>query len=251
VIFGGSDDIGQTSGAGETGGAGTGLQSQETLDLFANMTGGRPTTGKDIAPVLKQAMTDVRVSYQMGYYPAQENWDNKFHKLRVTCKRKGVHIQAKTGYYAWQEKPGAHAEEAFAAATSTSFDASEIGLRGAATTDSKDGRVTHVDLHINAHDIALVQDGNDYRAQLRLLLIHYMTDGRTESLPIASLDVDYNAEQRDKALQDGIDFAEDIPLGHPGTQFRIVVFDRGSNAVGSLTIPDYDSSRVVLPSLNR
>ena len=168
----------------------------------------------------------------------------------MTCKRKGVHIQAKTGYYAREEKPGAHAEEAFAAATSTSFDASEIGLRGAATTDPKDGRVTHVDLHIDAHDVALVEDGNDYRAQLRLLLIHYMTDGRTESLPMASLDVDYNAEQRDKALQDGIDFAQDIPLGHPGAQFRIVVFDRGSNAVGSLTIPDYDSSRVVLPQLN-
>ena len=77
--------------------------------------------------------------YQMGYYPAEENWDNKFHKLRVTCKRKSVHIQAKTGYYAWQEKPGTHAQEAIAAIAATSFDAAEIGLRASAPSIRKTG----------------------------------------------------------------------------------------------------------------
>src|ERR1019366_6507040 len=43
VIFGSGDAIGDTSGSGETGGAGTGLESIETLNEFAGLTGGRPT----------------------------------------------------------------------------------------------------------------------------------------------------------------------------------------------------------------
>ena len=69
------------------------------------MTGGRPDAGKDIGAAIQQAMTDVRASYQIGYYPPERNWDGKFHKLRITTKRKGVKLQGKTGYYAWGGQP--------------------------------------------------------------------------------------------------------------------------------------------------
>ena len=94
VIFGAGDSIGDTSDSGQTGGAGTGIETVATLNEFAAMTGGRPNGGKDIASALKQAMNDVHTGYQIGYYASPRNWDNKFHKLRVTCKRKGVHIQS-------------------------------------------------------------------------------------------------------------------------------------------------------------
>ena len=82
------------------------------------------------------------------------------------------------------------------------------------------------------------------------MLIHYLTNGHIENLPAIPVDVHYNQQQHDQALTDGIDFAQDVPVGGSGTQFRVVVFDRGSNAVGSITIPDYDNSHVVLPQLN-
>ena len=88
------------------------MGSIDTLDQFAEMTGGRPDDGKDIGAAVRQAINDARTSYQIGYYPPEKNWDDKYHKLRVTCTRKGVRIQAKTGYYAWREGPGARAEEA-------------------------------------------------------------------------------------------------------------------------------------------
>ena len=250
VIFGAGDSIGATSGAGETGGEGTGLQSIETLNEMAGMTGGRPNAGKDIASAVKQAMNDVQTNYQIGYYAAPENWDNKFHKLRVTCKRKGVRIQAKTGYYAWAQIPGVRSQQAFDSAKSAAFDAAEIGLRAIVSVDPKDGRLAHFDLRIDAHDIALARDGNDYTGQLRLTVVHYLTDGQTESEPTIPLDLHYSAQERDEALKNGIDFAQNVPGAQSGTQFRIIVFDRGSNAIGSLTLPDYGNAGLVLPQLN-
>ena len=37
--------------------------------------------------------------------------------------------------------------------------------------------MAHVDLRIDAHDVAFVPDGNDYVALLRLSVIHYMVAG--------------------------------------------------------------------------
>src|SRR5208283_494884 len=104
------------------------------------MTGGRPDAGKDIGAAVRQAINDTRTSYQIGYYPPARNWNDGFHKLRVTCTRKGVRIQAKTGYYAWRDSPGTKSEQAIVSAVSTTFDAAEIGLRSALSPDPKGGR---------------------------------------------------------------------------------------------------------------
>ncbi len=110
--------------------------------------------------------------------------------------------------------------------------------------------MTRFDLHIDANDVAWVREGEDYIGQLRLAVVHYLANGQTEILPIIPIDLHYNRPQREEALKDGIDFVRDVPIGKSGQQFRIIVFDRGSNAVGSITIPEYENSRVVLPQLN-
>jgi len=238
VIFGGPDGIGDTSsGSGATGGAGTGIESKETLAIFAGMTGGRPNTGKDIDIVIKQAMNDANTSYQIGYYPPAHNWDNNFHKLRVTSRRKDVHIQSKTGYYAWAEPPGARAQQVLDAAASTTFDAAEIGLRANMSRDARSETTARVDVRIDAQDIAFVPDGTDYSGQLRLAVVGYLADGQTEKTPIIPLAIHYSAQQRDEALKNGIDFSQDVSIGQNVDKLRVIVFDRGSNSFGSVTIP--------------
>jgi VWFA-related protein len=238
VMLGTPDRIGATSGgAGATGGAGTGMQSIATLDEFASVTGGRPNAGKDIGGALKQAMNDVRVSYQIGYYAPERNWDGKFHKVRVTCKRKGVHIQAKTGYYAWAVPLGEGSEQAIRAVAGTQFDAAEIGLRGTLTVDAKDKHSAQLNVRIDARDVAFGQQGDHSDAQLRLAVVGYFNDGRVEGSHVIPFDVHYSAEEREKARNEGIVFARSVPVSDQVGRLRFIVFDRGSNAIGSLTIP--------------
>jgi len=40
-----------------------------------------------------------------------------------------------------------------------------------------------------------------------------------------------------KLVRDGIAFSNSVLLGEQMNKVRLIVFDRGSNAVGSLTIP--------------
>ena len=36
--------------------------------------------------------------YRIGYFPADNNWDGRYHQLRVTSSRSNVAIQVKPGY---------------------------------------------------------------------------------------------------------------------------------------------------------
>ena len=218
-------------------GAGSGIGSVETLNEFAELTGGRPDAGKDISTALRQAVNDTRTSYQIGYYPPAKNWDNKFHKLRVTCTRKGVHIQSKTGYYAWRQAPGAKSEQAINSAISTTFDAAEIGLRATLSPSPKGERMVRIDAHIDAQDIVLIHDGDKYNGHLRLAIVGYVPGVEPARGPLIPLDIEYGEQDHDKALKQGIGFVEDLTLEENMQAFRLIVFDRASNAIGSVTIP--------------
>lgn len=108
----------------------SGLGSEATLQDFARYTGGLTNSSSDIRVAIRQAMNDVRTSYQVNYYPTPQDWDGKFHKVRVTCARKGVHIQTKEGYYAWPDErlDERGQEQAVEQAVTAQFDAAEIGL---------------------------------------------------------------------------------------------------------------------------
>ena len=214
-----------------------GMSSIATLDELAGMTGGRPDAGKDVGAAVRQAVVDMRTSYQIGYYPPEKNWDDKFHKLRVTCTRKGVRIQAKTGYYAWHEKPGARTEQAINSAISTRFDAAEIGLRASLSPNPNGRRQLRLDVHIDAHDVILTHEGDLYKGHLRLTIVGYTVGQQVQRGPVTPLDLNYSVEDRDRAVQQDIGFGQDLTLTEDMKAVRLIVFDRVSNAIGSVTMP--------------
>jgi VWFA-related protein len=214
----------------------TGLGSIDALAQFADLTGGRPDAGKDIGAAVRQAITDARTSYQVGYYPPESNWDDKFHKLRITCTRKGVKIQAKSGYYAWHEPAGARSQQAIASVIATTFDAAEIGLRASLSRNDKDPRRLHLTARFDAHDIAFVHEGDSYKAELRYSILAFAPSSRPMIGPVTPLDLQLTQQDRDKALEEGILIQQDLGLSADIARVRLAVFDRRSNAIGSVTV---------------
>lgn len=214
----------------------SGMGSQDTLQQFADLTGGPTKSTGDIGVVIRQAMNDVRTSYELGYYPASENWDSKFHKLRVTCMRKGVRLQVKTGYYAFTD-PVNDEQLALDTALASPFDAAEIGLRGTRSPAAGGGGGTHFELRIDPADVRIAQAGDRYTGHLALQIAGYSGDGQNERSKVIPLDLSLTADERAKVLKEGIVFAQDIAMGAGIARVRFVVFDREAHGVGTLTIP--------------
>jgi len=68
-----------------------------TLDQFADLTGGK-VYANDFEKAVKEVMAASGSGYVIEYDGPQ--LDGKYHRIRVSCSRKGVHLQVKKGYYA-------------------------------------------------------------------------------------------------------------------------------------------------------
>jgi len=118
----------------------------------------------------------------------------------------------------------------------TDFDAGEIGVRGTISPDSKDAQVSRIEVRIDARDLVFVQDRDHYNGELRLALVGYLNDGRAERTKVIPFDLHYSTEEHEKALNDGIIVSRTLPIAGR-SKVRVIVYDRNSTAIGSLTLP--------------
>ena len=216
----------------------TGLGSEETLQDFARYTGGLTNGSSDIRVAIRQAMNDVRTSYQISYYPTPQDWDGKFHKVRVTCTRKGVHIQTKEGYYAWAEErlDERGQEQAVEQAVTAPFDAGEIGLRATLTRDQANARVAHLLVRVDPADVKLERKGDRYTGRLKIKMAPVPAVSGAAGTPVIVAGLEYDPAKYEEIMKNGIRFSNDVNLVDGLERLRVVVLDAGSDAVGSVTV---------------
>lgn len=209
-------------------GSANGTLSDETLNQFAGMTGGRPNGGRDVGAAITQAMIDARTSYQLGYYVPPGDWDGKFHKIRVVCSRPGIRIQTKKGYYAWPQSGSDTTRQAMQTALSQRFDSAEIGLR-ASIKDS------HLNVVIDTNDLAFIHANGKYRAQLSLALMPLGPAAEAKTV-IQPLDIQLTPEQASQAKSEGLSYLLDLPSGKNINSWRLLVWDEIGENIGSLSV---------------
>jgi hypothetical protein len=140
-----------------------GLNSSDTLQQLAGLTGGKwlPSDATEIA--IQQAVTEGRATYQVGYSPPPGRWNNKFHRVRITAAAKGgarLRIRAINGYYGDQRE--ADPLERLSLAVLGQSDAPGIGIWATAEPSEKlkgwfhfQIRVDPSDLHITSNAISV------------------------------------------------------------------------------------------------
>jgi len=222
-----------------------GLGSMDTLQQFADLTGGRTNFSNDIGAAVRQALTDARDSYLVGYDPPENNWDGKFHKIQLKCTRRGVRLQARTGYFAVPPASLLDGQEqaALDAASLSPFDAAEIGLRVAISPSPATPHGTHFEIQPQLGDLTLTPDQKGSTGELSLTLFEYHSGSRmTESTPFR-FKISLTPDQLAQAQKIGVKFQHDWPVDDDVSRVRLVLFDYGSKSTGSITIPIAASDR--------
>jgi VWFA-related protein len=211
-----------------------GLNSKNTLWLLAELTAGVWFPSDVAGKAIVQAAADTHAMYRIAYAPPVSNWDGKYHKLRVTCDRKGVQIRAMEGYYADIVDVSPKARLAWAALGAD--EAQDIGIRATATPSQKVPGWTHFQIHVDAMDLVL-ESGEHYTGEFRVTCVDYVTEWGPETAQATPVKLDLTAAQRDDLLRDGSTVVLDRPVNHAAQKMRVVVQDSLSGAVGSVTIP--------------
>ena len=211
--------------------------SVDTVSELATMTGGRVQLDNNIGAAVKEAMEDAQVNYTISYAPGE--WDGKYHKVRVACSRRGVKVLAKDGYFAYAAQASTAEQEkaALSAAAWSPFDAAGIGVRATIAPSAKLPQAVHLQVRIDAHDVQLARQNDRFAGNLSVTYVAYDADGKQTAGAPTGFPFRMTPKQRDGALKNGITLSPDLPEGDAIQKIRVIVFDRNSNNVGSVTIP--------------
>ena len=223
--------VDQTAGVGAS-------ELSHTLEMFSALTGGRWYARDDAARALANALTDARGSYRIAYYSAAPEKDGKEYKIRLDTPRKGVRLLAREGFTAGVAGPAPDQIETtrFNNQIDSPFDAAEIGLRVTLSRPQQTGAL-HFDIHVNPADVLIEHSGEQYHAKLDVAVAFYSEGLLKGTSPATRMDLSFTQAQMDRATKEGMSIPLNLPVGNEIQNARVIVFDPGLQALGSVTVP--------------
>lgn len=206
---------------------------------LANETGGVAFhNAKGVAASMHRAVEDASVSYVLGFYPPDEAWDGGYHEIGIHVKRSGVQVRGRRGYFASSADDELAPDRAGALrlAAASPLEGAAIGLRVNVESNPLTWYGQELVLVIDPRDVRFESVNDRMRAVVDVELVQQAGDGRTlggvkDTLIYALLPASY-----DRALSDGLFFAEKLTVIPRASRVRVLVRDAKTGAVGSVSI---------------
>lgn len=211
----------------------------DTMRIVAEETGGRAFANSNALDAsIRQAVDDSRLTYVLGYYPADVKWDGRFRPLSVKVNRSGLIVRHRRGYLAGAaatNDPKAR-DAALREAFQGPLQSTTVGLSARAELGASATQVT-INLSVDPSTITLDRDGGTWRGAIDVLIADVSPKGLGTINGSANLDLTLTDEGRAKAMRDGLPITRTVPVRPGFHQLRVIVRDVPSGHVGSLLIP--------------
>jgi hypothetical protein len=209
------------------------------LDQMALMTGGHFYFRQDIQTVIKQLAQSGAGGYSIAYDPGADNWNKKWHRIHVTCERKGVKLQVRERYYAVPDSRSAveRMKAVLMQAFQSPADFGEIGVRTKISSLGGGAPGVHLDIHIDPSDLQLREQGGKYTGALYLLISDHSGATPLGEPVVLDLKPELTADEYKTVMKEGLPLAQDHPTSDAVRQVRVIILDQNTNLVGSVTFP--------------
>jgi hypothetical protein len=208
----------------------------EGLRQFAQRTGGEAFFNtNDLGAAIARAVDDSRLTYILGYYPANEEWDGRFRQIKVKVRRDGVDVRHRAGYFAIppsavETRASSMLDTLRSPLESTALPISVTVQRGA------DERVT-LQVQFEPGTPLLEKRGDTWHGAIDLLISQTMPPGEHTSETDVTVPLTLNDAMRGQLLKEGLRFTRTITLRDEAHDVRIVARDPATGHTGSVIIP--------------
>jgi VWFA-related protein len=218
-----------------------GVNNQETMDELASGTGGRAYYNtNDLKKAIADAVDDSRVVYTLGFYPSDEAFDGKFHKLEVkVTDQSGLSLRYRKGYFDAPQTPvdTQTAMSDMKDAVWSPLDSTAMGVIVAAKPDPKNPTLLNMAVQVEPKSISLEPQADRWAGRLDILFIQKNDKGQQFDGQDATVSLNLTRENYDKMIQHGFVFRKSVNMSAQAKLIRIIVRDAPSGAMGSVTIP--------------
>ncbi len=210
----------------------------DTMLLFANGTGGKAIYAtNDLVAAMRAVMEDDEITYTVGFYPSDQKQDGSYHALTVKVAKKGVEVRHRDGYYASDEKVAnaGNRRESINAIYGNPLDATQIGLKGAATPVPNKPGVYRLNITVNTNELHLDHVNDRWFASIAFATLFSPSESTKGSLETLRLSL--TEKRLRETLANGYVFSRDVVAGDLSGELRVVVQDRVTGLAGSLRVP--------------
>jgi len=213
----------------------------DTMRDLAERTGGRAAYNtNDLARAIRRAVDDSRVTYTIGYYPADDTPDGKFRDVKVTVDRPHLDVRFRKGYFAL--RPGVQSAEArkreMRAAVWSPLDSTAIPVGARVDFLDQPPDTINEFVQLDPSTLSFRKDNDRWKAMLDIAYVQkdahgvQKGGGEVDNLSLALTEENYR-----RLMQQGLIRQHRSPRAPGATVLRIVVRDADSGAVGSITVP--------------
>ena len=214
------------------------VKNQQTMQELASRTGGRAYYNtNDLKNAIRDAIGDSQITYTIGYYPASETFDGKFHKLDVKLEdRTGLNIRYRKGYFDQPDKPQDDKirRTELRDAVFSPLDSSALGLVvGLKPLDNK----LNVIVKVDQRGMSLQPNNDRWVGRLDMLFIQKDEAGHQYGGTDDRIDLNLGKANYDKIIKEGLIYTKPITVDPKANQLRVIVRDSASGNLGSITIP--------------
>ncbi len=224
------------------------------LQSLAQLTGGQAFYYQNLPKAFSSINETTRSEYLLGYYPKDTHWDGRYRRITVSVNRPGLHVYNRGGYYADQTLVP-YNREAF-------LSYSRIAAAGQYASEVKDLHFTvaaneevgsrirvnpryddnaavntriHVSLWIDPAEVTFHEVNDRYQGKVYITFFYGDQRGRYLGDYWDAREMNLKPETYQKVMKDGIPYDLRIPRAAPNETLKVVLYDYGSDRIGSLT----------------
>jgi VWFA-related protein len=224
-----------------TGGGDVVSTNFDAMLAIANVTGGHAFYNtNDITAAIRTAVDDSRMSYLLGYYPTNDNWNGTFRGIVLKVLRPGVHLRYRTGYFADAEMDAKEisSDRRIYDAIRSPLQLMNLGLEvQAEPVTSVSGREIKVQVRVDPARMHFEHSGDRWTDTVDIVWVGMSSDGRVLDKNTDTVGMRPAQGGYDEIQQKGFSFTEHVHLTNQSVEMRLVVRDRGTGAIGSVNIP--------------
>jgi len=211
------------------------------MRILADQTGGRAFYNtNDLEGAARKAIEDSAITYTLGFYPDSDDFDSKYHPLKVEVNRKGLELRYRKGFVALPEVAATEKQRnaEIANALRSPLEATGIGInvRIDPVDQPKPGSIQMI-IQIAQHTISLEPKGDRTVGSLDIIVTQNAPDGRMLESTSQTFDMNLKPETYQKIMKSGVVLTKVLEPKAGAYQYRVVVYDRNTGNVGSIFVP--------------
>lgn len=218
-----------------------GVKEQQTMQEVAGRTGGRAFYNtNDLAHAIDAAAEDSRVTYTIGFYPSDDRFDGRFHKIDVDLpNHSGVRLRYRKGYFDIPTKPEDEKsrQAELRDAVWSPMDATSMGLTASVKPAAGNPSSLDVTMKVDHSSIGLREEQSHWQGRLDVLFVQRDDQGREYGGTDDTVQLNLSPETYQKLVANDLGYHRVIARAPAAKVLRIVVRDASSGAMGSVTVP--------------